>query len=42
MALGYGTQAYFDLHIYLILLFLILSILAIPQFYIIMTYKNGN
>ncbi len=42
MALGYGTQAYFDLHIYLIFLFLILVVLAIPQFYILLTYHNGN
>lgn len=42
MALGYGTQAYLDINRYLIALFAILVVLALPSMYLFASYKNGN
>lgn len=42
MKLGFGTQAYFDIHVYLIGLFFFLSLLAIPSIYYYTTYASRN
>ena len=42
MELGYGNQAYFDFHLYLIALFLILTVIAIPTYMIFVGFHDGN
>lgn len=40
--LGFGTVAYFDFHLYLIILYIIVVILLLPSLYLFLFYGDGR